>query len=100
LQDIVDDEIVDPLKRVKGVAAATPRGGLERQIRIDIDRHKLAALSLSVEQLKLALASQNISTPGGSLKPVTRIICCAPLRNSPASKRSLKLLLLGVMVYL
>ncbi len=68
LQDIVDDQIVDPLKRVKGVAAATARGGLERQIRIDIDRHRLAALDLSVDQLKLALASQNISTPGGSLK--------------------------------
>ena len=68
LQDIVDDEIVDPLKRVKGVAVVTPRGGLERQIRIDIDRDKLAALNLSVSQIKSALASQNISTPGGNLK--------------------------------
>ena len=68
LQDIVDNAIVDPLKRVKGVAAATARGGLERQIRIDIDRDKLTALNLSVAQLKATLASQNISTPGGSLK--------------------------------
>jgi len=68
LQDIVDDEIVDPLKRVKGVASAAARGGLIRQIRIDIDRDKLAALNLSVAQVKSALASQNISTPGGSLK--------------------------------
>jgi HAE1 family hydrophobic/amphiphilic exporter-1 len=68
LQDIVDDQIVDPLKRVKGVAAATPRGGLERQIRIDIDRDKLAALNLSVAQVNATLAAQNISTPGGNLK--------------------------------
>ena len=68
LQDIVDDEIVDPLKRVKGVAAATPRGGLLRQIRIDIDRDRLVALNLSVEQVNSALACQNISTPGGTLK--------------------------------
>jgi len=68
LQDIVDDEIVDPLKRVKGVAAATPRGGLTRQIRIDLDRHRLAALNLSVGQVNSALAAQNISTPGGSIK--------------------------------
>jgi HAE1 family hydrophobic/amphiphilic exporter-1 len=68
LQDIVDDQIIDPLKRVKGVASATLRGGLVRQIRIDIDRDRLAALKLSVEQINSALAAQNISTPGGSLK--------------------------------
>jgi HAE1 family hydrophobic/amphiphilic exporter-1 len=68
LQDIVDDQILDPLKRVKGVASATAGGGLERQIRVDIDRDKLAALNLSVDQIKLALASQNISTPGGNIK--------------------------------
>ncbi len=68
LQDIVDDEIIDPLKRVKGVAAATPRGGLERQIRVDIDRDKLTALNLSVTQINSVLAAQNVSTPGGNLK--------------------------------
>jgi len=68
LQDIVDDEIVDPIKRVKGVASATAGGGLERQIRVDIDRDRLAALNLSVEQIKQSLAAQNISTPGGNLK--------------------------------
>ena len=68
LQDIVDDLIVDPIKRVKGVASATAGGGLERQIRVDIDRDRLAALNLSVDQVKLALAAQNISTPGGNLK--------------------------------
>ncbi|MGB2807296.1 MAG: efflux RND transporter permease subunit [Sedimentisphaerales bacterium] len=68
LQDIVDDEIVDPIKRVKGVASATAGGGLERQIRVDIDRDRLTALNLSVDQIKLALAAQNISTPGGNLK--------------------------------
>ena len=67
LQDIVDDQVVAPLKRVKGVAAATPRGGLIRQIRVDIDRDKLAALNLSVVQIKSALAAANKSTPGGNL---------------------------------
>jgi CzcA family heavy metal efflux pump len=68
LQDIVDDEIIEPLKRVDGVASVTPRGGLERQIRVDIDRDKLAALNLSITQVISALASQNISTPGGNIK--------------------------------
>ena len=68
LHDIVDDAIIDPLKRVKGVATASARGGLIRQIRIDIDRDKLAALNISVEQVNSALAAANISTPGGNLK--------------------------------
>jgi len=68
LQDIVDDEIVDPLKRVDGVASVTAGGGLLRQIRVDIDRDKLAALNLSITQLNQALAAQNISTPGGNIK--------------------------------
>ncbi|MHC4644651.1 MAG: efflux RND transporter permease subunit [Planctomycetota bacterium] len=68
LEDIVDELIVDPIKRVKGVAAATPRGGLERQIRVDIDRDKLAALNLSVARINSALALQNVMTPGGNLK--------------------------------
>ncbi|MHC4640180.1 MAG: efflux RND transporter permease subunit [Planctomycetota bacterium] len=68
LQDIVDDQIVDPIKRVKGVASATAGGGLERQIRVDIDRDRLAALNISVEQMNIALAAQNISTPGGNIR--------------------------------
>ncbi len=68
LQDIVEDEIANPLKRVKGVAAAAARGGLERQIRVDIDRDKLVAMNLSINQINLALATQNISTPGGNIK--------------------------------
>ena len=68
LQDIVDDQIVDPIKRVKGVASATAGGGLERQIRVDIDRDRLAALNISVEQMNAALAAQNISTPGGNIR--------------------------------
>ncbi len=68
LEDIVDDAIVDPLKRVKGVAAAMARGGLERQIRVDVDRDRLIAFDMSVDQIKWAIASQNASTPGGNIK--------------------------------
>ncbi len=68
LQDIVDDAIVDPLKRVQGVAAATVRGALERQVRVDIDRDKLRALGLSVSQINRELASANKSIPGGNIR--------------------------------
>jgi HAE1 family hydrophobic/amphiphilic exporter-1 len=68
LQTIVKDNIVDPLKRVRGVAAAFERGGLIRQIRVDIDHHKLTALNLSILQINAALAAANMSIPGGDIK--------------------------------
>jgi HAE1 family hydrophobic/amphiphilic exporter-1 len=68
LQTIVKDDIVDPLKRVKGVASAFERGGLVRQIRVDVDHDKLTALNLSVSQISAALAAANMSIPGGSIK--------------------------------
>jgi HAE1 family hydrophobic/amphiphilic exporter-1 len=68
LQTIVKDNIADPLKRVKGVASAFERGGLVRQIRIDIDHDKLTALNLLVSQINSALAAANMSIPGGDIK--------------------------------
>lgn len=68
LQTIVKDNIVDPLKRVKGVASAFERGGLVRQIRIDVDHDKLTALNLSVSQINTTLTAANMSIPGGNIK--------------------------------
>jgi len=68
LRTIIKDNIVDPLKRVKGVASAFERGGLLRQIRIDIDHDRLTALNLSVAQINAALAAANMSIPGGNIK--------------------------------
>jgi CzcA family heavy metal efflux pump len=68
LQKIVEDQIADPLKRVDGVAVAAVHGGLERQIRVEIDQERLAALNLSLGQLVPILASQNISVPGGNIR--------------------------------
>jgi len=41
---------------------------LLRQVRVDIDRDKLAAMNLSIAQVNAALAAQNLSTPGGNIK--------------------------------
>jgi len=68
LEKIVEDRIADPLKRVSGVASAAVHGGLERQIRVEVDRNRLASLNLSIERLVPILASQNISVPGGSIR--------------------------------
>ncbi len=68
LHDLIEDEIADPLKTIPGVATAMIRGGLEREIRVDIDRSRLEAYNLSIERIVSILKQENISIPGGHIK--------------------------------
>ena len=68
LYDLIDDRICDPLKTVPGVAAAPIRGGLERQVLIELDRSRLEAYHLSVNQVISALRKENLDIPGGHIK--------------------------------
>jgi HAE1 family hydrophobic/amphiphilic exporter-1 len=63
------EEIIQPrLERLDGVAAAFPIGGLEREIKVEIDRTRLDALGLSVNQIIAAIGASNLNLPAGHLK--------------------------------
>jgi HAE1 family hydrophobic/amphiphilic exporter-1 len=68
LYRIVDKQISDPLKRVAGVGAVVYIGGQERQITVHFDRKTLEAHHLSVQQIRNALAAENLNLPAGSVK--------------------------------
>jgi len=68
LQDLLDERVVDPLKTVPGVATALIWGGLEREILVEVNRTRLEAYHLSVDQVIDALKRENLSLPGGHLK--------------------------------
>jgi len=68
LYDLVEDKISDPLKTVPGIATASIIGGLERQILIELDRSRLQAYHLSVDQIINALRKENLDIPGGHIK--------------------------------
>ncbi|MBI2966380.1 MAG: efflux RND transporter permease subunit [Bacteroidetes bacterium] len=68
LHKILEEHIVNPLNRIPGVGAVILFGGPVRQIRVDIDPQKLEAHNITVEQIRLALAAENINLPGGNLK--------------------------------
>lgn len=65
---LAEREIADPLKRIPGVATATIRGGLEREIHVDIDLEKLHAFHVAIDQVINVLRAQNLSLPGGHIK--------------------------------
>ncbi len=68
LKKILQDEIADPLKRVPGVALVDVFGGLKRQFRVDIDRDKLNAYHIPINNVVMAIRAGNIAYPAGDIK--------------------------------
>nr|NGX57104.1 Swarming motility protein SwrC [Candidatus Anoxychlamydiales bacterium] len=68
LNSIVDDEIVRPLQRLKGVGGVQVIGGMERQINVSIKREKLFAYNISIKEIENALKLQSLSLPSGFMK--------------------------------
>ncbi len=63
------EEVIAPrLERLDGVAAATPIGGLEREIKVELNKSRLEALKISVNQIIGAIGASNLNLPGGHLK--------------------------------
>ena len=68
LRKYAEDEIQYRLEQIEGVAAVDVRGGLEREIHVDVNRSKLEAVGLSFSQITSALRNENLNKPGGYLE--------------------------------
>lgn len=68
LNKLVENKIIDPLKRVSGVGTIQAFGGPVRQILINVDQKKLEAYNISVAQIGQALQVENVNLPSGSIK--------------------------------
>ncbi|MDY6913230.1 MAG: efflux RND transporter permease subunit [Planctomycetota bacterium] len=68
LEDILDDEIADPLKRLAGVGSVNVRVPLHRQINVELDRERLAAYDLTPQHVVAAIINENKDTPAGNVK--------------------------------
>jgi len=67
LTTVVTDLISKRLETVSGVASVTVKGDVEREIKINLDRDKIAAYQLTIPQIKTSLTSENVDTPGGKV---------------------------------
>jgi hydrophobe/amphiphile efflux-1 (HAE1) family protein len=67
LYKLVDKQIAQDLKKIQGVGMVSYSGGLERQINVEIDRNRLEAYQLSLEQVNAAIARANMNVPAGSI---------------------------------
>ncbi|MCL1910098.1 MAG: efflux RND transporter permease subunit [Kiritimatiellaeota bacterium] len=68
MDEIVNDEIVDVLKRIPGVGSAEAFGGLVRQINVNINPAKLAAYGLNISDVAQRIQFDNLTLPAGSVK--------------------------------
>ena len=67
ITEIADKRVKRALETVKDVGAITLVGDRKREIQVAVDPDKLAAFSLSIQQIKEGLLRQNVEIPGGRL---------------------------------
>ena len=64
---LVDDLIKKNLESLNGVGEVRFVGDRTRQIQVILDGEKLYSYNLNIDQIRAALASQNVEVPGGRL---------------------------------
>ncbi|MCA9729260.1 MAG: efflux RND transporter permease subunit, partial [Candidatus Eisenbacteria bacterium] len=60
-------DIQEELEQIKGVLGVDLTGGVEREVRVDIDPERLRFYGISLQDVKDAISLENITLPGGDL---------------------------------
>jgi HAE1 family hydrophobic/amphiphilic exporter-1 len=67
LKRLADDEVVPRIERIDGVASVTVSGARDREIQVYVDKTKLLALGLSLDQVIGKIRYENLNISGGSI---------------------------------
>lgn len=67
LNDLLEDNVVNRLERIEGVASVSLSGGITNEVRITVDPVKLAGYGLTTSTLSGLLAAENMNLPSGDL---------------------------------
>ncbi len=68
LAHFADDVVIEELSRIPGVGKVLVYGGMNREIRVELDLEKLEALHLPPQAVTGALERSNVNIPAGSMK--------------------------------
>ncbi|MEQ8684784.1 MAG: efflux RND transporter permease subunit [Imperialibacter sp.] len=66
--EFVEENVKETLSRIDGVAKVEMIGGVEREIKINVDGDKLSAFNLSILQVTQAITGANLDFPTGKIK--------------------------------
>ena len=67
LHEMLEDNVVNRLERIEGVASVDLNGGITREVRVTIDPAKLAGYGLTTTTIANMMAAENMNLPSGSL---------------------------------
>jgi HAE1 family hydrophobic/amphiphilic exporter-1 len=68
LRNVAEDVLKKEIESLQGVAAARVSGGLEEEIRVEVDEDRLATLGIPIETINQVLAQENVNASGGRLR--------------------------------
>ncbi|HRX52117.1 MAG TPA: efflux RND transporter permease subunit, partial [Candidatus Krumholzibacteria bacterium] len=68
LRAIAEDVLKRDIEALEGVAAAKVAGGLEEEIRVEVDEARLSALGIPIGRVNEVLAQENVNASGGRLR--------------------------------
>lgn len=68
IRRIIDNQVKNRIERIPGVASLDIRGGLDREIHINLNAEKIKALGLPIDQLINRLKEENINLPAGTIE--------------------------------
>ncbi|HHP7236920.1 efflux RND transporter permease subunit [Longibacter sp.] len=68
LTRLLDRDVSRQFEQIPGVGTINVRGGIYREIRINLERDRLAAYNLSASEVRNAIGQSNVALPGGNVK--------------------------------
>ena len=67
LRQVAEQEIKRTLEAMEGVASVRVRGGLEREVRVEVKEVWLNARGITIDQVIQTLEAENVNVPGGAI---------------------------------
>jgi len=68
VRNIIDNQVKNRIERIPGVASLDIRGGLNREIHVNLNAEKLKALGLPIDQILSRIKEENINIPAGTIE--------------------------------
>jgi HAE1 family hydrophobic/amphiphilic exporter-1 len=68
LRYLAEEDIKRKLETIEGVAAVKVKGGLEEEIRVELNEQQLTIIGIDIQLVKNRLSQENINLAGGNLK--------------------------------
>ena len=63
----IAEDLADRIETIPGVLEVRVAGGLEREVKVDVDPDRLIAYSLAIQDVVDAIRRENVTLPGGSV---------------------------------